>query len=539
MIGGRHREVGEGYPLPLQPSYVPSMRLHRDRLASAIAAVLVLSAVGCKGESFTATPPAMVTGAVVESLPPIPPSRLEIPVEYDLKPALDWLETTVPKTIGKIGDKLPVKGNDRLHIAYEIVREPFKVGLSGRTITISSVLHYQGRGWYNAPIIPEVSASCGTGDEQPRARLTLSVTGRIDSTWKLRAKSTVKAEPLTDTERDQCEVTAAHIDVTGKVLAAAEGALQKELAKVDKKLGAYPLRATVQGVWTTMQNPLRLTDSLWLLINPVSLRFLPPTTSQDSLLWQAGLEANPRIVGGAKPPASTNPLLPPDRSPAPTPSFVILSEGRLPYDVAEDILSKALKKTKIKVGRHKISIVHLKPAPLGDGRVSVALTVSGAANGTLYAVGHPHIDSAGVLTMPDLAIDAGSTDALTGALAWLASGDRITQFLQDAIRVNLAPTIEKARVLAEKNMNRELAPGLVLHSKLTSAVPIGVWAGPDALIARVIVQGEGSIQIKLYPPGAETPDSSTAKPAPAGAKPATPKPATPKPATPKPATPAP
>ena len=46
----------------------------------------------------------------------------------------------------------------------------------------------------------------------------------------------------------------------------------------------------------------------------------------------------------------------------------------------------------------------------GDGRVVVALTVSGAANGTLYAVGRPQIDSAGVLTMPDLIIDAGTTD---------------------------------------------------------------------------------------------------------------------------------
>ena len=140
----------------------------------------------------------------------------------------------------------------------------------------------------------------------------------------------------------------------------------------------------------------------------------------------------------------------------------------------------------------------------------VALTVSGAANGTLYAVGHPQIDSMAVLTMPDLTIDAGSTDALTGALAWLASGDRLTQFLRDAIKVNLAPTLEKARVLAEKNLNRELAPGLVLKTTLTSAQPAGVWAAPDALVARVIVKGRGAIAINLYPPGAAPKPTGTA-----------------------------
>ncbi|HOX21239.1 MAG TPA: DUF4403 family protein [Gemmatimonadales bacterium] len=439
----------------------------------------------------------------------MPPSRLELPVTYDLAPALAWLETEVPRNIGSMEKQIRV--NDRTKIAFAITREPFQVSFAPRTVTISSVLHYEGRGWYNPPVLPEMSGSCGTGDVRPRARLTLRVTGQIDSTWTLRTKSTVEAVPLTDTERDQCEVTAAHIDVTTKVLGAAAGALQKELTKVDRKLRKYPLRAEVEGVWATMQSPLRLTDSLWLLINPVSLRFLPFTTLRDTLHWQAGLEANPRIVGGAKPAASTNPLLPPDRSDPPPPELLILSEGRLPYDVAEEILSKATSKTKIRVGRRTIAIRHLKPMPLGDGRVSVALTVSGAANGVLYAVGHPQIDSLGILTMPDLELDAGTTDALTGALAWLASSDRITQALRDAIRVNLAPTIEKARVLAEKNLNRELAPGLVLTTTLTSAQPIGVWAAPDALVARVIVKGQGAIAINLYPPGA-APKPATATP---------------------------
>lgn len=467
-----------------------------------VPALLLAGVAACGGDTFEAPPPALVTG-VAESLPPIPPSRIEIPVRYDLAPSLAWLEAEVPAKIGDIDEKLALKGNDRVHFAFEIEREPFQFSLRNRTISISSVLHYQGRGWYNPPLLPEVSGSCGTGDEQPRARVTLQVTGRIRDGWMIASKSTATAEPLTDTERDQCEVTAAHIDVTDKVLGAAQGALQQELVKVDRALARFPLRTAVEDVWATIQEPIRLTDSLWLLIQPVSLRFLPPTVSADTLLWQAGLEATPRIVGGPRPPPSTNPLLPPERDPPPAPELRILSEGRLPYDVAEEILSKALAKTRIKVGNRTMRIRHLKPSPLGDGRVVVALTVSGAANGTLYAVGRPAIDSAGVLTMPDLEIDAGTTDALTGVLAWLASTDRVTALLREAIRVNLAPTIEKARVLAEENMNRELAKGIFLRTTLAGATPIGVWGGPDALIARVLVQGQGAIDVQLYPPGAK------------------------------------
>lgn len=470
-----------------------------------VAVVLLATAtLACRDAHFEAVPPTPAAIAAAESLPDVPDSRLELPVRYDLAPALAWLEGEVPRTIGEIDKRLAIPGNDRAHFAFQIEREKFRLAFRDGAL-LSAVLHYQGRGWYNPPVLPEVSASCGTGDDQPRARVTLHVRGRIDSNWTLRPRSTVSADPLTDTERDECKVTVLQIDVTGKVLGAAEQALQKEVAKVDRRIRAFPLRKLVEGVWVDMQQPLRLTDSLWLLINPKAVRFLPPSTTGDTLIWQAGLQANPRIVGGARPAPTANPLLPPDRSPAPSPELLILSEGRLPYDVAEAILTKATAKTKIKIGERVIRIRHLKPIPLGDGQLAVALTVDGAAEGTLYAVGRPQIDSMGRLTMPDLTVDAGTTGALTGALAWLASTDRVEQYLREAITVNLAPTIEKARVLAEKNMNRELAPGLGVRATLASAKPIGVWAAPDALVARVIVRGEGELVISLRPPG---PDST-------------------------------
>ena len=271
-----------------------------------------------------------------------------------------------------------------------------------------------------------------------------------------------------------------------------------------REVRRFPLRSTAEGVWDDMQQPLKLTDSLWLLINPVSVRFLTPTLAGDTLVWQAGLEANPRVVGGVQPPATTLPLPPPDRSALPPSTLLIRSEGWLPYDVAEAILSKALMGKEIHVAGRTLVVQHLKPIPLGDGRLAVGLTVSGAAKGTLYALGHPQIDSLGRLTMPDLTLDAGTTGAMTGALAWLASADAIQVFLRDAISVDLGPTIEDGRLLAQKNMNRDLAPGIRLHTTLPTATPIGVWAGPNALVAQVVVHGDGEIDVNLYPPADST-----------------------------------
>ena len=64
----------------------------------------------------------------------------------------------------------------------------------------------------------------------------------------------------------------------------------------------------------------------------------------------------------------------------------------------------------------------------------------------------------------------------------------------------------------------QLAPGLALQTTLTSAKPIGVWAAPDALVARVIVKGQGVLLINLHPGGAPA-DSTPPSPKPAAPKP--------------------
>ena len=82
---------------------------------------------------------------------PIPPSRLGVPVRYDLAPAIAWLEAAVPRRIGNIEERLAVPDNDRVHVAFALTRQPFRISLDGNTATVSSVVQYEGKGWYNPP----------------------------------------------------------------------------------------------------------------------------------------------------------------------------------------------------------------------------------------------------------------------------------------------------------------------------------------------------------------------------------------------------
>jgi hypothetical protein len=49
-------------------------------------------------------------------------------------------------------------------------------------------------------------------------------------------------------------------------------------------------------------------------------------------------------------------------------------------------------------------------------------------------------------------------------------------------------------------LNRDLAPGVRLHTSITSAKATGLRAAPDALLAQAIVTGRGELVLDMQPP---------------------------------------
>jgi hypothetical protein len=117
----------------------------------------------------------------------------------------------------------------------------------------------------------------------------------------------------------------------------------------------------------------------------------------------------------------------------------------------------------------------------------------------LYAVGHAAYDTTTAeLYMPDLELDVGTRNLLSGALAWLKGGD-LERLLRTRVRIKLGPLLEQGRELLEKNLNRDLAEGVHLSSKIGTVRMLGLAATPSALLARGIASGEGELTIQVDP----------------------------------------
>ncbi|HEX2723660.1 MAG TPA: DUF4403 family protein, partial [Gemmatimonadaceae bacterium] len=229
-------------------------------IAPAIAAIAL---TGCDAKLDVDAPaPAMM--ADMDTLPPLPTSTLDIPLTYDLTPVVREVEKAVPKKFGNLAERKQLS-NKRIHVAYEARREPFAVSLTGQTAHIASVVHYKGRGWYDPPLAPEISSSCGVNDAEPRARIALAADLRITRDWKLRSRTRVSAvQPYTDQTRDQCRVTPLKIDVTQRVLNATRGALEEQRPMIDRKIASLDIRKRFESWWHLLERPIPLADSVWL-----------------------------------------------------------------------------------------------------------------------------------------------------------------------------------------------------------------------------------------------------------------------------------
>lgn len=462
-------------------------------------AVLVL---GC-GSTGTvdAPPPVRVADAAGDSLPALPPSVVDAPITYDLSPAIATLEAAVPRKFGDIEARKRSETNRRVNTAFAAEREPFDVKFDGSTIRVGTVLEYQGKGWYNAPLGADLFGSCGMGMERPRAVIEIATTLRITPGWKLRGKSDItRVAPFSDDRRDQCKVTVFKIDVTDRVVTAARSELEKRLGQLDEKIATIDVRSPIERWWLLLQRPIRLSDSVWLLIQPRAVHLGPITGSGRMIAVDVGLTGEPRVVTGPRPADGTAALPPLQREKERHEQALhVLLEGELSYDIANAILQKNLVGRRIRRGARWITIREALLSGIGGGRVALAIRFDGAASGLVYLVGTPRFDpETRQLYVPDLAYDVSSADMLVRGLEFMRRGD-VQNLLRTRARFPVADLVERARDRLERGMNRRLGQNATLIARVATGDVLAVRATSRGILVRASANGTAHLEVNRIP----------------------------------------
>jgi hypothetical protein len=431
------------------------------------------------------------------ALPTLPPGTIVAPLALDLDAAVAALEQEVPRHFGNIEKRLPIAGSKRRSFAFEVDRGSFRVAFAGDTVLLSAVISYKGRGWYDPPIGPDINGECGTKGPRPRARLALRVVPRLSADWRLKVRTErVRVTPLTLTERDQCEVSLLNLDVTGKVMSAAEGALASVIPSLERQLAKLDVRTPLEKIWVDLQKPIKITDSLWLVLEPRGVYLGKMEGAKETVGAQIGISAAPLILSGPKPIVATTPLpaLEPIRE---VEGFSMLVEGAFDYATMSAVLTQKLKKKKVAAAGGELVVKKVTVFGVGRGRLALGLDFSGTAQGRIWFQGTPRYDPAtGMLSVPDLDFDATSAGMLVQGVAWL-KGDAIREFLRDQATVSAGELMGRIQTMAVKEMNRELARGVHLSATIDKSEPAGMRVRPDAIVLRA--RASGSARLDLGP----------------------------------------
>ena len=482
-------------------------------------------AVGCnRSTKLEAPPPAVAPDT--ETPAGLPPSTLNVPISYDLTPIIEKLEQVVPRRFGDLDDREKLPSNNRVSYAFEAERDPFHVELEGNTAHLSSVIRYRGRGWYDPPIGPTVSASCGTGENDAPRRVAVALSADIDLTreWTLQSRSRVdRIAPVSRDARDRCRITVVRVDITERLVGAARDLLQKNTRNIDAAIAGLDVHSQFQEWWDVLQSPIELTDSVWLLLNPIAVR--KGAAGGRGLLMRVGvgLSAAPRIVIGERPVVVPVPLPPLDTGNVGQ-GLHILVEGIVDYDVASEVLTEQLRGRVLAGAGQQIRIRGVELSGIGAGKLALRVEFDGSVRGSMYLVGTPRFDpETHQVHVPDLDFDVASEDLRVRGLAWLGK-ERALAFLRERARFPIGDPIQLGQRYLVEGLNRNLSDDVRLSGEVISIVPLDVHATRRVLLLRAHAQATARLIVRerpeVTPPVVPPADSASTPVAPATTPPA-------------------
>ena len=466
------------------------------RAAGCLALALVAGCGGDRDDLMELAPPPPEPGALTIEHGGIPTSSISVPVDVSLDMLRTAVEDALPGSMGSLEERRELPDNDRMSLAFEISRGPIETTFENGRAQVAATLAYRVRAWYDPPLLPAVSASCGAGedDEPPRLRVRLGSPVTLDEDWKLRTRVVAETiEPVSDTDRDKCEMTVFGIDMTGRVIDGARSALESHGPEIDALVSGVDVRSDFEGWWETIAEPIRLADRTWLVLSPDSVHRGGIEGESGEVLTTLTLHARPRVVVGERPDVEVLPLPALDSAAAPGGDVRIVAEAVASYAEITARLADALVGQKFEAQGRELEIRDLVVAGVGDGRVSVRLDLGGDVRGTVFLVGTPQYDPVrDEIHVDDLDFDVRTRDRLVAGAAWIARAG-----LRQRIRTEARYPAGDARTWAEEKVaegfNARISDEVRLEGSVGDVVIESVTAGPDAVRVRTRVTGRTTL----------------------------------------------
>jgi hypothetical protein len=319
----------------------------------------------------------------------------------------------------------------------------------------------------------------------------------LTSEWHLKsAARLVTIEPASKEQRDRCDVTFVHRDVTDQVMAAAKAGILAHLGDIDAKVASVDLRPRFENLWQLLGKPIRVADGVWLMLNPRRLEIGRVTGRAHVLNIPVSLEARPEIVTATSEPAVVPDPLPPLAKGEPAGGFHILLDGEIDYASATSAIQAALAGRGVTQAGRSVTVRRAALAPAANGRLLLTVSFDGDAKGTLRFLGTPTFDTARKeIAMPDLDYDLATNNPLINTDAWLRS-DEMRATFRDRAHFPADAALEKGRELLRAALNRKVGDAMTLNASVQRVTVRGLFVARTGIIVRGEAVGKAAVAVR-------------------------------------------
>jgi hypothetical protein len=447
--------------------------------------LIIFSAASCS----TSKQSQVLTPTVTRILPPLPESRILIPVKVYMKPLLVYMDSSTAKEF--TSERWPdfYQSSCDFRYKYRFIRSPFTFSCVNNVVNIGFRGYYQIGGsktlcTFGKQVAPWVTGSCGFNGE-PLRRVDLNITSQLQFLTNHQIRTTTRLGAIKPI--DKCEVSLMKQDITQQIMDSIRTSIETYGASFDQFVQDLNNNAMLTD-WRQGSKVLPIVDYGFLNINPVMLNVGTFNYSKDTLSFSVGFRGKPAfssdslsLVKSAPAPAITT-----TNAPGLVDTYL---DAVYDYSAFNKLLNDSLQNKPFTVEGKTFVIKNVTLGGTDEGKISVDLSFTGYKTGTLHLSGTPVIDTANqVLSMPDINFSLDSKDMLLNMAKGLFR-KRIMKELKNQSVLDLAALIENNKDKIASRLNQQVNDWMSTTGRLDKLEIVGILSSSKKLHLQLHVVG--------------------------------------------------
>jgi hypothetical protein len=456
-----------------------------------IAAALACAVLPACAKHFDVPTPAVADAGTV-TVPPAEQATIAIPVTISMASLKARIDSIFPAADSLDRAKCSAMGGLVCH-QYVYRRDTLDLKMFNDRITLYTRFRFRAR----VAIPGNLGvASCGY-DPEPmrRAEMRLATNLYWRSDWRLASRATVLAPDILD----PCQVTMLRVDATPTVKRMIDGQLARLRQQFDSIIPAVAdLEPAADSLWRTLGKSFALDSgsTVWFNMSPEGVSLAPLVGNGAAVTTALVITARPRVVVGT---AGNTALA--ERKPLPSLTLASRTTGiHVPLDVEIPFDELSRRVTALMSGEiagKGITVGNIDVWGAGDTAV-VKVNVKGKMTGAFFLLGRVGYDVASrSVLIQDLKYTLESANKMSSIKATLGA-PLIRHALDSASghgRLAVGEQIDAFKAQMALQLNRELAPGVLLSGGVTDVRIDRLYTTPKAFVLRLVFDAAAKVDV--------------------------------------------